>query len=142
MGKYFRHYVDRKHVSMIFNIFSMIHKTGRVEKKLPLDFIHKDGSSRMAEGSIALIRAENGSPMGFRGILRDITDSNKKKPRSSTPRKKPKENFKFPAQYNPVFWLPIIQARKDGRLPPVSALPGRSAAISDGIRSWRPMPHL
>lgn len=78
MGKHFRHYVDRKQVSMIFNILSMIHKTGMVEKKVPLNFIHKDGSSRTAKGSIALIRAENGSPMGFRGILPDITDSKQK----------------------------------------------------------------
>ncbi len=77
-GKHFRHYVDRKQVPMIFNIFSMIHKTGMVEKKLPLDFIHKDGSSRTAEGSIALIRDENNTPIGFRGILLDITDRKQK----------------------------------------------------------------
>lgn len=78
MGKHFRRYVDRKQVPMIFNIFSMIHKTGMVEKKLPIDFIHKDGSSRTAEGSIALIRDENNTPMGFRGILLDITDRRQK----------------------------------------------------------------
>ncbi len=52
----------------------MIHKTGWVEKNLALDFIHKDGSARNAEGSIALIRDENNIPMGFRSILLDITD--------------------------------------------------------------------
>jgi len=78
MGRHFRRYVDRRQVSMMFNIFSMIHKTGMVEKKLPLDFIHKDGSARTAEGSIALIRDENGTPTGFRGILLDITDRKQK----------------------------------------------------------------
>jgi sigma-B regulation protein RsbU (phosphoserine phosphatase) len=78
MGKHFRHYVDRKQVPMIFNIFSMIYKTGMVEKKLPIDFIHKDGTSRTAEGSIALIRDENDTPIGFRGILLDITDRKQK----------------------------------------------------------------
>jgi sigma-B regulation protein RsbU (phosphoserine phosphatase) len=78
MGKHFRHYVDRRQVPMIFNIFSMIHKTGMVEKKLPLDFIHKDGSARIAEGSIALIRDEHNNPTGFRGILLDITDRKQK----------------------------------------------------------------
>ena len=78
MGKHFRHYVDRKQVSMIFNIFSMIHKTGMVEKKLPINFTHKDGSSRIAEGSIALIRDEQHAPIGFRGILLDITDRKQK----------------------------------------------------------------
>ena len=78
LGKHFRRYVDHKQVPMIFNIFSMIHKTGMVEKKLPIDFIHKDGSSRTAEGSIALIRDEQHAPIGFRGILLDITDRKQK----------------------------------------------------------------
>ncbi|HET9588005.1 MAG TPA: SpoIIE family protein phosphatase [Anaerolineales bacterium] len=78
MGRHFRRYVDRRQVSMMFNIFSMIHKTGMIEKKLPIDFIHKDGSARTAEGSIALIRDENDTPIGFRGILLDITDRRQK----------------------------------------------------------------
>ncbi len=74
LGKHFRRYVDRKHISLMFRIFEMIHKTGWVEKNLPFDFIHKDGSARNAEGSIALIRDENNIPIGFRSILLDITD--------------------------------------------------------------------
>lgn len=78
LGKHFRRYVDRKQVSLMFNIFSMIHKTGFVEKKLLMDFIHKDGSARIAEGSIALIHDENNIPTGFRSILLDITDRKEK----------------------------------------------------------------
>lgn len=78
LGKHFRRYVDRKQVSMMFNIFSMIHKTGLVEKKLLMDFVHKDGSAHTAEGSIALIRDENDKPIGFRSILLDITDRKEK----------------------------------------------------------------
>lgn len=74
MGKHFRHYMDRKQVPLMFNIFSMIHMTGMVEKKFPLDFIHRSGSLRTAEGSIALIRDENGVPTGFRGVLTEITE--------------------------------------------------------------------
>jgi sigma-B regulation protein RsbU (phosphoserine phosphatase) len=62
----------------MFNIFSMIYKTGMVEKKLPMNFIHKDGSLRIAEGSIALIRDENNKPIGFRSILLDITERKEK----------------------------------------------------------------
>lgn len=78
LGKHFRRYVDRKLVPMMFDIFSLIHKTGMVEKKLPMDFIHKDGSLHTAEGSIALIRDENDNAIGFRGILLDITDRKQK----------------------------------------------------------------
>ena len=78
LGKHFRRYVDRKQVAMMFNIFSMIHTTGLVEKKLLMDFVHKDGSSHTAEGSIAMIRDENNNPVGFRSILLDITDRKQK----------------------------------------------------------------
>jgi sigma-B regulation protein RsbU (phosphoserine phosphatase) len=78
LGKHFRHYVDRSEVGLMFNIFSMIHKTGMVEKKLPMNFVHKDGSVRTAEGSMALIRNEAGDAVGFRGILLDITEQKQK----------------------------------------------------------------
>jgi len=78
LGKHFRHYVDRKQVSLFFNIFAMIFKTGMVEKRLPLDFVHKDGSSRTSEGSYALIRDESDNPIGFRGILLDVTAAKQK----------------------------------------------------------------
>lgn len=74
IGKHFRRYVDRKQISLTFNLFAMIHKTGMVEKKLLLDFIHKDGSPRTAEGSVALIRDENNTPVGYLGILTEITE--------------------------------------------------------------------
>ncbi len=78
LGKHFRRYVDRRQVSMMFNIFSMIHKTGMLEKKLLMDFVRKDGSAHTAEGSVALIRDENDIPIGFRSILLDITDRKQK----------------------------------------------------------------
>ncbi|HEX5838858.1 MAG TPA: SpoIIE family protein phosphatase [Anaerolineales bacterium] len=78
LGKHFRRYVERSEVGLMFNIFSMIHKTGMVEKKLPMNFVHKDGSVRTAEGSMALIRNEEDEPIGFRGILLDITERKQK----------------------------------------------------------------
>ena len=78
LGKHFRQYVDRNQVSLFFNIFAMIYKTGLVEKRLPLDFVHKDGSLRTSEGSYALIRDESNNPIGYRGILLDVTETKQK----------------------------------------------------------------
>ncbi|HVF25486.1 MAG TPA: SpoIIE family protein phosphatase [Anaerolineales bacterium] len=78
IGKHFRRYIDRKQVSLMFNIFAMIYKTGMVEKKLLLDFVNKDGSSHISEGSYALIKDENDIPIGYRGILLDITERKQK----------------------------------------------------------------
>jgi phosphoserine phosphatase RsbU/P len=78
LGKHFRRYVERSQVPLIFKIFAMIHQTGMVEKKLPIGFITKAGTSHTAEGSIALIRDENNQAIGFRSILLDITERKKK----------------------------------------------------------------
>lgn len=72
-GKHFRHYLDRKQVANTYNIFNMIYVTKMPERKLPLDFRHKDGSLRTAEGSVSLIRDEQGTPVGFRALLAEIT---------------------------------------------------------------------
>jgi phosphoserine phosphatase RsbU/P len=74
LGKHFRRYVNRKDVALMFNIFSMIHKTGFVEKNLLMDFLRRDGSPHTAEGTIALVTDPQGNPIGFHCILRDITD--------------------------------------------------------------------
>jgi len=78
LGQHFRRYVDRRQVALLFNIFSMIHKTGMVEKKLPIGFVDKDGTPHTAEGSIAVIRDENDRIIGFRSILLDITERKQK----------------------------------------------------------------
>jgi phosphoserine phosphatase RsbU/P len=73
LGEHFRRYVDRQQVAMTFNIFNMIYRTEQVERKLPLDFRHKNGSLRTAEGSVGLIRDADGTPVGFRLLLTEIT---------------------------------------------------------------------
>lgn len=78
LGKHFRRYVNRKDVALMFNIFAMIHRTGFVEKNLPMDFLMRDGSSRTAEGTIALVKDPLGNPVGFQCILLDITERKQK----------------------------------------------------------------
>lgn len=95
LGKHFRRYVDRRQVPTMFNIFSMIHATGMVERKLPIDFIHKDGSARTAEGSIALIRDEKQRPVGFRGILLDITERKQRETTIIQAKKQAEEELKI-----------------------------------------------
>jgi sigma-B regulation protein RsbU (phosphoserine phosphatase) len=95
LGKHFRRYVDRNQVPLMFNIFSMIHKTGFVEKKLPMDFIHRDGSLRTAEGSIALIRDENNTPIGYRSILLDVTERKQKETTIIQAKKQAEEELKI-----------------------------------------------
>jgi sigma-B regulation protein RsbU (phosphoserine phosphatase) len=43
-----------------------------------MDFVRKDGSPHTAEGSVALIRDEHDTPIGFRSILLDVTERKQK----------------------------------------------------------------
>ena len=78
LGKHFRRYIPREKVPWMFNVFQMIYLTRMVEKKFPFEFLYKGGSPRFAEGSIALLLDEDGTPVGYRGILTEITDRKEK----------------------------------------------------------------
>ncbi len=103
LGKHFRRYVNRNQVALMFNIFSMIHKTGLVEKKLPMNFVHKDGSLRAAEGSVALIRDENGNAVGFRSILLDITHHREREQMLIRQKKKMEQELEIARQIQSSF---------------------------------------
>ena len=78
LGKHFRRYIPREKVSWMFNVFQMIYVTRMVEKKFPFEFVHKNGSPRVAEGWIGLLLDETGNPVGYRGILTEITERKQK----------------------------------------------------------------
>lgn len=78
LGKHFRRYIPRQKVPWMFRVFEMIHLTRMVEKNFPFEFRYKDGSPRFAEGWIALLLDEDGTPTGYRGILTEITDRKEK----------------------------------------------------------------
>ncbi len=78
LGKHFRRYIPREKVSWMFNVFQMIYLTRMVEKKFPFEFRYKDGSARYAEGSISLVLDDEGTAVGYRGILTEITDRKEK----------------------------------------------------------------
>ena len=88
LGKHFRHYLDHAQLATTFNIFSMIYQMEQPERRLPLDFRHKDGSLRTAEGSVSLIRDEQGDRVGFRALLTEITARKREETTIITARKK------------------------------------------------------
>lgn len=57
----------------IFKAFNNLYKTGIPSKMVDLIITRNDGKKRNVEGSISLIKSDNGGPVGFRGIMRDIT---------------------------------------------------------------------
>ena len=73
MGKHFRHYVDRRQVATTFNIFNLIYVTEMPERKLPIDFRHKDGSWRTLE-AVGKNMLDHPMLAGFLVNSRDVTE--------------------------------------------------------------------
>lgn len=69
-----RQYMDEKTAKKVFKVFNEVYKTGQSTKWFDWEIARKDGSKRIHEGSIALIKNTKGEPIGFRGIVRDITE--------------------------------------------------------------------
>ncbi|MBI9082003.1 MAG: PAS domain S-box protein [Desulfobacterales bacterium] len=57
----------------LYHIFSGIYETGKPVRGIPWFFTRKGGLRRHIEGSASLIVDSNAKPIGFRGIVRDVT---------------------------------------------------------------------
>lgn len=72
-----RQYTDQENARKIYQIFNNVYRTGQPAKQFEAEVIRKDGTKRNVELSVSLIRNNSGEPIGFRGIVRDITERKK-----------------------------------------------------------------
>jgi diguanylate cyclase (GGDEF)-like protein/PAS domain S-box-containing protein len=61
-------------IKAIFNAYSEVYKTGEPHTGFAFKAMRKDGATGYAEISISLIKNEQGSPIGFRSVGRDVTE--------------------------------------------------------------------
>ncbi|MDO9515665.1 MAG: PAS domain S-box protein [Syntrophales bacterium] len=73
MGMSNRGYTTPETAKMIFKIFSEVYRTGKPAEIVDHEVIKKDKSRSTHELSVSLMRDEGGTPIGFRGVVRDIT---------------------------------------------------------------------
>jgi two-component system sensor histidine kinase/response regulator len=66
--------MDKENARKVFETFHQVYTTGQAAKAIDWILIRKDGTRRFVETSISLMRNRNGTPTGFQGIARDITD--------------------------------------------------------------------
>ncbi len=74
MGMNYKKYMDPKTAKKVYQIFNSVFKTGEKAILYDWEIIAKTGASRSHESSVSLIRDLHGKPVGFRGIVRDITE--------------------------------------------------------------------
>jgi PAS domain S-box-containing protein len=74
MGMNDRQYTDQENAKKLFQTFNKVYRTGEPGREFDWEIIRKDGTKRSIESSVSLIKDLLGNRMGFRGIVRDVTD--------------------------------------------------------------------
>jgi len=69
-----RQYTDQENAKRLFQAFNKVYRTGEPSRECDWGIIRKDGTKRYLEASVSLRKDPSGKPIGFRGIVRDITE--------------------------------------------------------------------
>ena len=77
MGMNFRQYVDKENEKKVFDAFHKVFMTGETIKGVDWEATSREKGKIPVESSISLVRNAQGEPVGFRGIIRDITERKK-----------------------------------------------------------------
>ena len=74
MGMNDRQYTDQGNAKKLFQAFNKVYRTGEPAREFDWEIIRKDGTKKYIEASVSLQKDPSGKPMGFRGVIRDITE--------------------------------------------------------------------
>jgi PAS domain S-box-containing protein len=69
-----RQYMPTEAFKRVYETFLRVYNTGEATKAFDWEVVTKDGAKKIVEASVTLIRDMKGTPAGFRGVVRDITD--------------------------------------------------------------------
>ncbi len=73
-GKSYKEFVDNQGLQKTFETFNQVFRTGKPATVYGWEAIRKDGSKRYLEVSISLWEDSSGNPVGFKGIVRDVSE--------------------------------------------------------------------
>ena len=74
MGMNNREYMDAENAKGVYRTFNEVYRTRRPSPTFSYEVLRKDGTRRSIEMSTSLMTDSTGEPIGFQGILRDITE--------------------------------------------------------------------
>jgi diguanylate cyclase (GGDEF)-like protein/PAS domain S-box-containing protein len=74
IGMNYKKYMDVENARRVFEAFHNVFITGTPTKAVDWELIRKDGERIYVEASVSLQKDRNDRPMGFCGIIRDITE--------------------------------------------------------------------
>jgi two-component system cell cycle sensor histidine kinase/response regulator CckA len=108
LGKNNREYTTPQTAQKMYRLFNQVYRTGRPSRVMDYEIILKDGRTIVLEMSTSLMRNAAGTPVGFRGVIRDITE----RKRAEEVLQREKEKFQILVEESP-FGVSLIG--KDGR---------------------------
>ena len=73
-GMNYREYVTDEVAGQLFTIYNNVYRTGVPAIMENYDVITKDGKVQLRDMSVSLIRDATGTPSGYRGVARDVTE--------------------------------------------------------------------
>ncbi len=76
-GLNFRKYMDEANAKKVFNAYHQVFLTGEPITGVDWELFDKDGHKITVEASVSLRKDAQGTPMGFRGVVRDVTQRKK-----------------------------------------------------------------
>ena len=74
MGKNNRDFMTEETAKEVFNAYNNVYTTGKPARNLEWETKRKDGTKGRVETSVSLVKDSKGKPIGFRGVVRDITE--------------------------------------------------------------------
>jgi PAS domain S-box-containing protein len=104
-----RSYTSPETAKRMFSVFNEIYRTGRPAIVLDYEIIRKDGAIKTLELSASLMRDSTGQPVGFRGIVRDVTE----RKRADEALRESEEKYRTVLEANPD---PVVVCDRESRL--------------------------
>lgn len=82
-GLHYRHITAHWQIRQVYQVFNQVYRSGELKKGIEYPMRKKDGSMSFTEGSINLLRDGSGVPVGFCGIMHDISQRKQEEERRS-----------------------------------------------------------
>ncbi len=74
LGMNNRDFVNQINAKKLYRVFNKLYREGVPAKGFDWEIIRKDGTARILDTSVSLIKDAEGNRIGFRGIARDVTE--------------------------------------------------------------------
>jgi PAS domain S-box-containing protein len=74
MGMNNRQYTDKENSKILFQVFNKVYNSGEPTEGFDWQILRKDGTKKYVEASVSLQKDSSDKPIGFKGIVRDVTE--------------------------------------------------------------------